>query len=201
MGCQIAMYCPMKATELSPADPHTVQLSSFPTKFYGTGRSLIICLLLSGSGIAQAVSVAELNESSLNISAVAASPVSPGHENPAAIAATPVVASTLPEAPSHHRFWDNENRTLFVAVATLDAADFAVTRANLQNGGKELNPVTRIFSGSTAALAANFAGETAGVIGLSYYFHKTGHHRLERIAPMLNIGASSFAVAYDLSHR
>jgi hypothetical protein len=31
--------------------------------------------------------------------------------------------------------------------------------------------------------------------------HKTGHHQLERIVPMLNIGASSFAVVYDLSHR
>jgi hypothetical protein len=201
MGCQIAMYRPMKATELSPADPHTVHISSLSTKFYETGRSLIICLLLSGSGVAQAVSVAELNESPLNISAVAASPASPGRENPGAVAATPVVANTLPEAPSHHRFWDGKNRALFVAVAALDAADFVVTRANLQNGGKELNPVTRIFSGSTAGLAANFVGETAGVIGLSYYFHKTNHHRLERIAPMLNLSASSFAVVYDLSHR
>lgn len=61
--------------------------------------------------------------------------------------------------------------------------------------------MTRIFSGSTAGLAANFAGETAGVIGLSYYFHNTGHHQLERIVPMLNLGTSSFAVAYDLRHR
>jgi len=88
-----------------------------------------------------------------------------------------------------------------MTVAVLSAADFAVTRANLQNGGKELDPVTRFFSGSTAGLAVNFAGETAGIIGISYYLHRTGHHRLERILPMLNIGASSFAVAYDLSHR
>jgi hypothetical protein len=86
-------------------------------------------------------------------------------------------------------------------VAALCTADFVITRANLQHGGKELDPVTRLFSGSTAGLAVNFAGETAGIIGLSYYFHKTGHHRLERITPMINIGASSFAVAYDLSHR
>ena len=107
----------------------------------------------------------------------------------------------LPEAPTHPDFWDNKNRTLFAMMAALSAADFAATRANLQNGGRELNPVTRIFSGSAAGLMANFAGETFGVIGLSYYFHKTGHHQLERIVPMLNIGASSFAVAYDLSHH
>ena len=115
--------------------------------------------------------------------------------------ASPVLANTLPEAPSNHRFWDNQNRILFAAVAVLSAADFAVTRDNLRNGGKELNPVTRLFSGSTAGLALNFAGETAGIIGLSYYFHKAGHHQLERITPMLNIGASSFAVVYDLNHR
>jgi len=117
------------------------------------------------------------------------------------MAISPVTPTTLPEAPSQHRFWDNKNRALFAAVAALSAADFAVTRSNLQNGGKELNPVTRILSGSTAGLAANFAGQTASIVGLSYFFHKTGHHQLERITPMLNIGASSFAVAYDLSHR
>ena len=107
----------------------------------------------------------------------------------------------LPESPKPHRFLDTRNRVLFAALAGFCAADFAVTRANLNNGGVELNPVTRVFSGSTAGLAANFVGETAGVIGLSYFFHRTGHHRLERITPMVNIGASAFAVAYGLTHR
>ena len=125
-------------------------------------------------------------------------------ENPQPVGVEPVVAAkptatmALPEA---HRFWDRENKILFAAVAASSAADFAVTYQNLQDGGRELNPVTRLFSGSTAGLAANFAGETAGVIGLSYFFHKTGHHRLERIVSMSNIGASSFAVGYDLAHR
>jgi hypothetical protein len=117
------------------------------------------------------------------------------------VTASPTSANALPEAPSPHRFWDNENRALFTTVAALSAADFALTRSILQNGGKELNPVTRLFSGSTAGLAANFAGETAGIIGLSYIFHKTGHHQLERLTPMLNMGASVFAVIYDLNHR
>jgi hypothetical protein len=115
----------------------------------------------------------------------------------------PAVASNvaLPEAPSQHRFWDGENRLLFLAVAAFSATDFAVTRANLANGGRELNPVTRLFSGSTAGLATNFVGETVGVVGLSYFFHRTGHHRLERITPIANIAASAFAVGYGLSHR
>jgi len=47
----------------------------------------------------------------------------------------------------------------------------------------------------------NFAGETAGVVALSYFFHRTNHHKLERAASMLNIGASAAAVTFDLAHR
>jgi hypothetical protein len=109
---------------------------------------------------------------------------------------------TVPkEAPRTHRFWDNENRLLFASVAAMGAADFCVTRANLASGGRELNPVTRVLSGSTAGLAANFTLETGGVIGVSYLFHKTGHHRLERLTSVVNVGASGFAVEYGLTHR
>jgi hypothetical protein len=119
---------------------------------------------------------------------------------------TPMVKTlateTRPEAqPSHRRFWDRENGILFATSAAFSAADFVVTKDNLRNGGQELNPVTRAFTGSTPALAMNFAGETAGVIGLSYFFHKTGHHRLERAVSMLNIGASASAVTFDMAHR
>jgi hypothetical protein len=168
-------------------------LSAIPSQ---SAKGLMVIALMTATAFAQGLSIAALNDDLLSFGAENLGAASAG-----AVAASPVVTNTLPEAPSRHRFWDNRNRVLFATVAALCAADFAVTRANLQNGGKELNPVTRLFSGSTAGLAANFAGETAGIVGLSYYLHKTGHHRLERITPMLNIGASSFAVAYDLSHR
>lgn len=113
---------------------------------------------------------------------------------------TPVEPATVPEAPSH-RFWDRKNSLLFATSAAFSAADFVVTRDNLRSGGQELNPVTRVFSGSTAGLAVNFAGETAGVVGISYVFHRTGHHKLERVVSMLNIGASGTAVMFDLAHR
>jgi hypothetical protein len=113
----------------------------------------------------------------------------------------PVELKPLPEAPSHRRFWDRENTLLFAGTVLTSAGDFVVTRNNLQGGGQELNPIARIFSGSTAGLVANFAGETAGVTGLSYFFHKTGHHRLERLAPMVNMAASGYAIGYGLRHR
>ncbi len=100
-----------------------------------------------------------------------------------------------------HKFWDKENYALFAVSAALSGADFAVTRANLQSGGRELNPMVRVFGRSTPGLAANFAAETAGVIGLSYFFHKTGHHKLERIVTMVNSSASAGAVSYGLANR
>jgi hypothetical protein len=103
--------------------------------------------------------------------------------------------------PESHPFWDRQNRALFVAVGSMAAADFCVTHANLASGGRELNPVTRVFSGSTAGLATNFVLETGGVIGVSYLFHKSGHHKLERLTSYVNVGASAGAVAYGLTHR
>lgn len=108
----------------------------------------------------------------------------------------------LPQSAEHsHKFWDRKNKILFATAAALNTADFAVTRSNLQNGGQELNPIVRVFGRSTPALAVNFAGETVGVMTLSYFFHKTGHHKLERLVTYVNIGSSAGAVSYGLAHR
>jgi len=186
-----------------PQFPRVTFLSAMPWR---GAKGLIVLALLTGAMFAQAVSVASLDDGSHNVGpsnpvTANSAPSNPTPVGSGAVAVAPVVPNTLPEAPSHHKFWDNENRVLFATVAALSAADFVVTRANLQSGGKELDPVTRLLSGSTAGLACNFAGETAAIIGLSYFFHKKGHHQLEGITPMLNIGASSFAVMYDLRHR
>ena len=113
---------------------------------------------------------------------------------------TSVPTVNIPET-SNHRFWDRENSFLFATSAAFSAADFVITRNNLRNGGQELNPVTRLFAGSTTGLAVNFAGESVGVVGLSYFLHKTGHHKLERAVSMLNIGSSAAAVTFDLARR
>jgi hypothetical protein len=112
-----------------------------------------------------------------------------------------IAPANAPEAPGPHRFWDRENILLFAGTAGMSSADFAITNANLRSGGKELDPAAKVFGTSTAGLATNFAAETAGVIGVSYLFHKTGHHKLERMTSAFNISASTFAVAYDLVHK
>lgn len=113
---------------------------------------------------------------------------------------SPVMLVVIPTS-LEHRFWDRRNRTLFAMSAALAGADFAVTRRNLNHNGKELNPMTRLLSGSTPGLATNFAIETGGVIGIDYLFHKTGHHKLERVTSYVNLGAYAFAVSYGLAHR
>jgi len=124
---------------------------------------------------------------------------------PAPVAPVPGTAvqpsPTPPEAPQPHRFWDGKNRVLFSATAALSAADFGVTRMNLANGGRELNPIVRPLAGNPATLAMNFVVETCGVVAVSYLFHRSGHHRLERLTPVTNIATSAFAVSYGLSHR
>jgi hypothetical protein len=58
-----------------------------------------------------------------------------------------------------------------------------------------------MFGRSSAGLATNFIGETAGVVALSYFFHTTGHHKLERAVSLINIGTSTGAVTFGLTHR
>jgi hypothetical protein len=158
---------------------------------------LMAVLGLCQLGAAQEVALALLQPGSVETGVTGVNAMGPAPM----MTMTAVQPARGPEAMGEHRFWDHQNSILFAASAAFSAADFVVTRDNLRSGGQELNPVTRVFSGSTAGLALNFAGETAGVVGLSYFFHKTGHHRLERAVSMLNIGASAAAVSFDLAHR
>jgi hypothetical protein len=156
---------------------------------------LLVILGFSRPGTAQQISLALLEPGEMQPGEMQPAPLTP---RPMVNLAQPVVP---PEAPSAHRFWDRGNSILFATSAAVSAADFVVTRDNLRSGGQELNPVTRLFSGSTTGLAVNFVGETAGVVGLSYVFHKTGHHKLERAVSMLNIGSSAAAVTFGMIHR
>jgi hypothetical protein len=163
-----------------------------------TGIILALILVCTGSLLAQATpTFASYKITSMNTYALEPAPT-------AAVAPAvpaPIALVRVPEPSFSHPFWDRTNCALFATTVALSSVDFYATRSNLQHGGRELNPVTRVFSGSTAGLAVNFSGQAVGVVGISYLFHKTGHHKLERMTSLANIGSSSFAVAYSLSHR
>jgi hypothetical protein len=165
------------------------------------GVIMLAILGLGRQATAQEVSLALLHPVVSPLGVTESGVTQPGSMEAETFTTSFETATVQRSVPDHHRFWDRENSFLFATNAALSAADFVVTRDNLRGGGRELNPVTGLFSGSTAGLAANFTGETAGVIGLSYVLHKTGHHRLERLASVVNIGSSAAAVTFDLAHR
>jgi hypothetical protein len=179
-----------------------------------TACALLHPAVLAGqqSRLSSAASTQAALSQPVEIASLGPLPSAPEVAEPAGASANGSEASSMPAlqvvsftGPSResapHRFWDRENSALFLLNAGGAAADFLVTRANLASGGQELNPVTRIMTGSTPALAANFALETGGVIGVSYLFHKTGHHTLERLTSMVNFSGSVAAVAYGVTHR
>jgi len=90
----------------------------------------------------------------------------------------------MPDAPSQqqHKFFDRQNTIAFGALAGLIAAD-SITTQRLTNSGRayEANPIWRPmvrqgWAGQAAASALGYAS----ALGVSYTFHKTGHHKLER---------------------
>jgi hypothetical protein len=84
----------------------------------------------------------------------------------------------------------------------MEATDFGITHQNLSNGGREMNPVAkRLCESGTAGQVVFFAGRTAGVLSLSYFFHKTGHHKWERAITALAISDSSYGVIYSFAHH
>jgi hypothetical protein len=38
-------------------------------------------------------------------------------------------------------------------------------------------------------------------MSLSYFFHRTGHHKLERWVSVVNLSSSAVAVSYSLAQR
>lgn len=110
-------------------------------------------------------------------------------------------AQRLPEAPSSHKFWDRRNKALFLAHAGVETTDFVITHHNLANGGRETNPLGRsLCESGTTGQVTFFAGRTLGALGLSYLFHRTNHHRLERATTMFMISDSAYGTAYSFAH-
>jgi len=103
--------------------------------------------------------------------------------------------------PQHH-FWDATNKALFSIHVGLEAVDFGITHYNLSQGGRERNPMGKALCESgTAGQLVFFGGRTAGVLGISYLFHKTGHHKLERAFSVLASGDSAYGATYSFAHR
>ena len=110
----------------------------------------------------------------------------------------PVSFASLPEAPkpeAHpHRFWDRTNILLFSGVAVFRGLDYASTRNFMARGREEILLPDDVVDNS-AGFASLEAAATATSIGLSYWMHRTGHHKVERWISITHISVTAFGDA------
>jgi hypothetical protein len=107
-------------------------------------------------------------------------------------AESPTPADSLP--PPNHRFWDRENDLLFAGVGAGRALDYAST-LNLRRRGIDEVFLTNSIVDNHPLFAGIEASATAASIGVSYIFHRTGHHRLERWTSGIHFGVAVVGAA------
>ena len=93
------------------------------------------------------------------------------------------------EKPPVHKFWDTENFLLFAGVGAARGLDYAST-LNIRRRGINEALLNNETVDNHAAFAAIEGATTAASVGLSYIFHATGHHRLERWTSEVHIGVT-----------
>ena len=109
-----------------------------------------------------------------------------------------VQGSAAPAAKGTHRFWDGENRALFLGVAASRAMDFASTRHFRKLGDNEWLLTNRIVDNKPLFAAIEAAGVAAS-IGVSSLLHRTNHHALERWVSVLHIGVTVGGAIHNYS--
>jgi hypothetical protein len=113
-----------------------------------------------------------------------APPDSPSPQQPAADA---------PALPPH-AFWDRQNVLLFSSIAAFRGLDYASTR-NFQARGREEILLPDDVVNNSAGFASLEAAATATSVGLSYWMHRAGHHKIERWISIVHIGVTAFGDA------
>lgn len=114
-----------------------------------------------------------------------------GSEGPAQAQAP----STPPPPPRiTHRFWDRTNDWWFAGVGAARGLDYAST-LNLRHRGINEVFLTNSIVDNHALFGGIEAAATGASIGVSYLFHRTGHHRLERWTSIVHFGVATVGAA------
>lgn len=117
-------------------------------------------------------------------------------------------SATSPESPRQaappHRFWDRTNILLFSGVAVFRGLDYASTRNFMARGREEILLPDDVVNNS-AGFASLEAAATATSVGLSYWMHRTNHHKIERGISIVHISVTAFGdarnYALESKHR
>ena len=107
-------------------------------------------------------------------------------QQPAAAGKIEVPVAPVPQ----HRFWDRENIVLFSGVGVFRGLDYASTRNMLARGREEVLLPDDVVN-NTAGFASLEAAAAMTSVGISYIFHRTGHHKLERWMSFVHIGLAT----------
>ncbi len=120
----------------------------------------------------------------------------------AAAAQAPLLVDDKPKAveyeriSSSHKFLGLQGKIANGANLSFAMLDAVGTCRTLAAGGVEhWLPTQRC--GTASAL---IAGGVALDIGIAYFFHRTGHHKLERIMEIAGSADSLYGVAYTTTH-
>jgi hypothetical protein len=160
---------------------------------------VLVAFLLALPAVAQ--TAMSVSEGSMYLAPAVAYPEAPSSLWPQP--ALPVLAEATNSKSAvnleNHAFLDRRAKFRFAVLAGLMAADGITTQQVLGKGGRELNPLARPFvtRGASGQLAASSLGYAATVT-TSYLFHRTNHHKLERIFQYVNIAIESECVVDNL---
>jgi hypothetical protein len=100
-----------------------------------------------------------------------------------------ITGNTIKNLPLRHRFWDRENILLFAGVGIGRGLDYAST-LNIRRRGINEVFLTNAIVDNHPLFAGIEVGGAAASIGVSYVFHRTGHHSLERWTSVVHIGVA-----------
>jgi hypothetical protein len=151
-----------------------IEIRTFMRAVSRLGAGALFFLCLAGGASAQGVAQAQPRDVSQD------NPPS-GQQN------TKATQQTAKTAPKTHRFWDRENILLFSGVGLARGLDYAST-LNLRRRGINEVFLTNGIVDNHPLFASIEAAGTGASIGLSYVFHATGHHTLERWTSIVHIG-------------
>ena len=134
-----------------------------------------------------------LNKLSLVVLAFTLSGVLSAQDRPVAPSSSPAAPkppakATLQAQP--HKFWDKENICLFAGVGGARMLDYASTR-HLRNQGNDEWLLSNSIVDNRPLFVGIELGGTAVSIGVSYLFHRTGHHTLERWTSIAHISVGT----------
>jgi uncharacterized membrane protein YgdD (TMEM256/DUF423 family) len=108
------------------------------------------------------------------------------------------VRSVRPAQPVH-KFLDLKNSLAMATFGAALAGDSYSTQAGLAYPQlRELNPLARPFVSSRAGQIA-YSGASFALFGGGLYLaHRTGHHKLERVAPWIVAGWEGFLAGWNM---